>query len=367
MRGHRLAVVCLAAAALLAAAGCGKKGPLQPPLRIVPQPAESLRASQRGARVILEWTNPEAYNDGALLAGIASVEVWEGSAPGDFPTAARLVRALSAADLEPLRTVPGPKSRTFAFSFVPAVPASFSGPKRLFALRIVDAKRKRASEFSPPAGLSYVPVPQPPSGLTAEVGEARIVLRWTAPAANVDGSAPPALGGYIVLRADGDEPARRLNEQPVAETRYEDADFVFGRAYRYIVRAAAAAEAAAESEDAAPCDVTPRDVFPPAVPSGLSAAAGSAVITLLWDAGRESDLAGYKVWRREDGGEWILLTAAPIAGRAYTDAAPAKGVRCEYAISAVDADGNESARCAPVAETIKESADDQRPDRRKPA
>ncbi|MCK7579394.1 MAG: DUF2437 domain-containing protein [Chromatiales bacterium] len=55
---------------------------------------------------------------------------------------------------------------------------------------------------------------------------------------------------------------RRLNDKPLSEPRFEDADFVFGRAYRYVVRAVAAAEETAESEDAVPLDVQPRDVFP---------------------------------------------------------------------------------------------------------
>ncbi|MCK7579395.1 MAG: hypothetical protein MZV65_29175 [Chromatiales bacterium] len=49
------------AAFLPSSLACGKKGPLRPPLRLVPQTAEGLRAFQRGARIVLEWTQPDAY------------------------------------------------------------------------------------------------------------------------------------------------------------------------------------------------------------------------------------------------------------------------------------------------------------------
>jgi uncharacterized protein len=356
MRGPRPIPAALAAALLLLAAGCGKKGNLRPPLRLVPQAAEGLRATQRGARIVLAWTNPDTYNDGSPLAAIASVEIWEGAEAGDFPDAARLVKSLAAADLEPLRAAPGPDSRAYGISFLPSGAAPAGGRPRLFALRVIDARRQRASEFTAPVAVNFVPVPMPPADVRADVAEDRIVLRWTPPTANADSSTPAALGGYTVYRAEGEAPARRLTERPVAEPLFADADFQFGRAYHYIVRAVAAADAAAESEDSTLFDLTPRDVFAPAPPAGLTATSGGSVITLLWDPGREADLAGYKVWRRDAGrGEWTLLTAAPVAGNAYTDAAAAKGIRYEYAVSSLDASGNESARCAPAAEILKEA------------
>ncbi len=342
---------------LLAASGCGKKGPLLPPLRIVPQAPEGLRAAQRGARIILEWTDPESYNDGAPLAGIAGLEIWEGSDAAGFAASARLVRTLSAEDLQGLRTGAGPASRNRSFAFVPSDPAAPSGTLRLYALRVIDARRKRASELTAPVALLRVPVPAPPSGLSVETGETRLTLTWTPPSANVDGTAPAALGGYVVWRAEGDGAPRRLTEAPLAEPRYEDADFAFGRTYRYIVRAVAAAAEAAESDDSPPLEIKPRDVFPPAVPAGLTASAGGTVMTLLWDAGREADLSGYRVWRRVEGGEWAALTAQAVAGTAYTDASASPGLRYEYAVSAVDAAGNESPRSAPAAAILRSPQD----------
>ena len=62
--------------ALLAASGCGKKGPILAPLVRVPQTVQDLSLSRVGNRVILNWTNPEAYIDGNPLQGLSEIEIW---------------------------------------------------------------------------------------------------------------------------------------------------------------------------------------------------------------------------------------------------------------------------------------------------
>ena len=109
-----------------------------------------------------------------------------------------------------------------------------------------------------------------------------------------------------------------------------------------------------ESEDSGTVEVRPKDVFPPAVPAGLSAVKGPDFITLAWDAVADPDAAGYRVWRRVKGkAEFACLTASPVPEPTYTDKSVEKSVTYEYAITSVDAAGNESAKSAVVAETIR--------------
>ncbi len=54
---------------------CGKKGPLLPPVKKIPQNIEVFELSQRGDKVVLEWENPVAYIDGHPLSGIVQVEI----------------------------------------------------------------------------------------------------------------------------------------------------------------------------------------------------------------------------------------------------------------------------------------------------
>ena len=91
--------------------------------------------------------------------------------------------------------------------------------------------------------------------------------------------------------------------------------------------------------ESAPSDVctTPVDKFPPAAPKGLSAVAGTGVISLIWDANTEQDLAGYLVLRGEAPGDTLQpLMPAPIRETTFRDTTAKPGVRYVYAIVAVD-------------------------------
>jgi len=354
MRGPRPAPGVLLALLALLGGACGKKGAILPPIPLVPQAVEGLRAEQRGGRILFEWTNPSAYRDGTALGELAAIEIWEGDTPADFPDAARLIRVLGAEELAALKKSADLKAGPSSFA-IPLDGASLPGRSRALALRVKDVRKKRFSEFSTPVLILTTLAPLPPSNLRAALFEDRIALSWILPSSNIDGSAPPNLGGFNIYRAEGEEAFRRLNDRPVRDASYIDKDFEFGKVYRFCVRAFSAGEAAAESEDSPIVEAAPRDVFPPAVPTGLAAAAGGMVITLLWDGGRETDLSGFKVWRREGGrGGYSLLTPVPIPGNTFADPSAKKGKRYEYAVSALDKTGNESARSVPVAEILKE-------------
>ena len=45
----------------------------------MPQPAENIRVSQQGERILLEWSNPASYIDGAPLATAASARPGSGT------------------------------------------------------------------------------------------------------------------------------------------------------------------------------------------------------------------------------------------------------------------------------------------------
>jgi hypothetical protein len=385
-----------ALACLLVAPACGKKGGIQAPLTLVPQKVETLKATQRGGLVLLEWTNPTAYIDGRALDEISEIEIWleerpdpPASAPGvkppapppaegDFAVRAKRLAVIDVAPKPVPKSARNPKDKKpAAESAVPKAPnAAYAyrlDPARwdrrtfAFALRVRDTKKKRLSEFSSEVALMPKALAAPPAGVRATVFADRIEIRWTAPAANFDGSAPPLVKGYNVYRSEAAaapdaarasgpaSPARRLNATPVADIVFADKEFGFGLAYRYFVRAAAsAAEPFLESEDSDAVEIRPMDVFPPAVPAGLSAVAGPDFVTLIWDAVGDRDLAGYQVWRRVAGaGDFVRVTPAPVPEPTFTDRAVEKSGTYEYAITSVDRTGNESPKSAGVTVVVK--------------
>jgi fibronectin type 3 domain-containing protein len=102
--------------------------------------------------------------------------------------------------------------------------------------------------------------------------------------------------------------------------------------------------------------VTPADTFPPAAPTGLAAVSGPGAINLIWDANKDTDLAGYLVLRGEAPGDTLQpLTAQPIRETRYVDRAVQAGVTYVYAVIAVDraATPNRSALSNRVQETAR--------------
>jgi hypothetical protein len=83
------------------------------------------------------------------------------------------------------------------------------------------------------------------------------------------------------------------------------------------------------------------DTTPPAPPTALGASPGDRRVTLDWADNRESDLAGYRVYR--DG----TLIGSPTASQ-WADSGLTNGVSYAYRVTAVDAAGNESAPSATV-------------------
>ena len=84
----------------------------------------------------------------------------------------------------------------------------------------------------------------------------------------------------------------------------------------------------------------------PAAPSGLTATSGDHQVALTWIANGESDLAGYNVYRSTStpvtkSSEKLNGTAL-VTSPAYTDTTGTVGTPYHYAVSAVDAAGNES-------------------------
>lgn len=350
----RAAAILALGLALLTGAACGKKGPLQPPLSAGPKPVEGLTARQRAGTVILGWANPEKAVDGRPVGTLEAVEVWvfdqglpAGARPGreaDVERAARLARRIPRSEFASFQGPAEGPTRRMAFPFVfEPVP---EGPKALaFTVRVFDGKR-RASEFASPVAVSVRLCPGPPVMVEARVLPDRVEIEWGSPSANTDGTRPGSVGGYAVYRLEGTEPERRLGTTAADVTRYEDRDFRFGRTYRYFVRALAPGPGdEVESGDSAAAEAVARDVFPPDPPAGLVAIPAPDAVSLSWQAGREEDLAGYRVWRKEAGASaYVPLTTGLLAANAFTDATAAKGKTYAYAVSAVDKDGNESAK-----------------------
>jgi hypothetical protein len=143
-----------------------------------------------------------------------------------------------------------------------------------------------------------------------------------------------------------------------------DKNVRFGERYEYraqrVVRVAVNGKALElDGAFSSRVQVDVQDVFPPAVPAGLVAVASSGengsapAVDLSWQPDADADLAGYIVYRSEEGGAWQRISAgAPGVQPAFHDAQVQTGHTYRYAVTAMDKSGHESARSPEAQETV---------------
>jgi hypothetical protein len=342
-------------AAAIGMAGCGTPGAPLPPSLNLPERVTDLSAVRTGNQVTLTWTMPKRTTDRVLLKGDIAAEVcWEEGSS----------RCVSA----------GGKS------FAPSGPASFTGvlpgPLTIGAARPVSYYVELKNRNGKSAGLSNAAVvpagqaPAPVTGLTAEVRKQGIVLRWNA--------ADPQVA-IRLKRTLLNPPPTKQNQGPLAPPAEPvsldllvepdggvaiDKEIRFGRSYQYqaqrVVRITSEGKLVEfDGELSAPLQVVAEDVFPPTIPTGLAAVAtganggAPASIDLSWLPDAEPDVAGYRVYRREGQAAWRRVSGdLPVVGPAFHDTDVQLGHAYNYAVTAVDTRGNESARSVEASDTV---------------
>jgi len=354
-------------------AGCASPGDPTARHPVVPTPVADLAARQSGNEIVLTFTIPARSADREALAERPFVEIFYAElAPGvaaDKKSPWRLAYAIPS---ERVETYVKDGRFIFRDPLAPENLGRADGAPMAYMVR-TRAARARASDNSNIFTLRIFPPPAPPGGVTTEVMESAIALRWIE-------AGPPAgaaFGGYRVYRGRmefGQEniplniPQAKLKSPQElagvsASADFHDSHIDFGETYLYTVRSVALfGQDSVESADSAPVMITPRDIFPPAAPHALELAVmpatpqGPAYVELSWEISAEPDLAGYRVYRsdlEESSGE--RLNEELLPSPAFRDISVVAGKRYFYRVSAVDRAGNESSMSSAVpAEVPKE-------------
>ncbi|WP_053161400.1 fibronectin type III domain-containing protein [Streptomyces caatingaensis] len=224
--------------------------------------------------------------------------------------------------------------------------------------------RVNYAAFTGPANVkfSYAPVtgkaddkvkPLAPTGLKAayDATSSRTTLAW---ARNNELD----LAGYQVHRRAGSGPWTVVSgRKPLTGTSFTDRPAKDGSDYSYAVTAVDQA-GNVSGRSAGARIVTPAPA-PPAAPTGLKVSGDYLEAGLAWAKNKETDLEGYKVWRRDPRHDWRLVLTTH--GTSATDVPPADGTVYEYAVSAVGGRGKESPRSASVSFTSVDSRLPQAP------
>lgn len=380
-------------AAVLMNAGCASPGEPSARKPPVPKAVSDLAASQHGNGVLLTFTVPLESLGGIPLEHPPAVDIYR-----DFQTTTTGAEMRPTQPARPtlLTTIPSdlvPKYTTggqfrYRDRFDAQDFAAHPDSVAMYSVRTRVARRK-VSALSNVVALRVYPAAEPISDLRAEITATAVVLSWTAPQRTPIGPVT-SVASYRIYRAEaqaptntpasssngqvapapallpGAVPSSPALEKPFAKIgestspTFNDTHAEFGQTYVYSVRSVIDdSGVAVESSDSNFLTVTPRDVFPPASPTGLiaifvPAASGAAAhVDLSWAVSPETDLAGYRVYRSEQAGvRGEPLNAKLLLTPAFRDMNIASDRRYFYSVTAVDRSGNESQPSAAVSVSV---------------
>ncbi len=386
--GPRFALAATASGWLVLLAGCGLAANPQPPTLWLPTPVKDLTATRVGDEVHLHWTMPKETTDKVMLKGDQRAHFcWEREAPiAEKPAATGKARSGKVGAPAP-KIGPDPCRALADEMFPPDKPADFTvkmpaefvaGAPQAVAFFV--ELQNHAGKTAGPSNAAWVATGAAPPGVTGLRLETRaegVVLHW-------DGAAPQAqmvlrIHRTLVRRAGAPGPAATKSsganggpspEEQVLEVDLDkvdpgvalDHDVVLDHEWKYWVERVLkgeidkhALETAGQPSQTVTIDA--KDVFPPAVPAGVAAVADAEAraIDLSWTPDTDADLAGYVVYRRDVTAGTAMERISGkslVAPPSFGDTTVAAGHRYAYAVSAVDRDGNESARSGEVEEEL---------------
>ncbi|MFZ0802335.1 MAG: fibronectin type III domain-containing protein [Terriglobales bacterium] len=339
--------------AVVGLGACGVPGIPKPPSLNLAQPVSDLRAVRKGDRVYLSWTVPSRTTD--LLAvrhlGLTRICRSANAAMIECGTAVGEVAAPEA----PKNGGAAPKQ-----SYGDALPATLlsdSASAEVFYAVSVLNENGRSAGLSNVVAVPAVAAPKPPSDFQAQVTGDGVVVSWK--------EAQPAGGKRfyrVYRRAEGASLDVVAGEAPWGSDQLIDHNFEWEKTYFYratvvtIISLEGKPDSQFESADTPAVKVFAHDVFPPAVPSGVQAVFSGVgqqpFVDLIWAPNTDADLAGYNIYRHEDGGEPRKINPALVTAPAFRDTNVVPGHSYFYSVSAVDVRGNESARSGEAGEAV---------------
>ena len=315
---------CILLAPSLLLVGCGSIGePLYPALN-VPTRIVDLTAIQLGDKLDIRFTVPKLTTEGLVVKQVGSVDLRVGPSNAGGFNANDWASGAQKIDVSPL---PAPGAARAEHPVRDLV-----GKEVIVGVRLGNTKG-RMSEWS-----NFVPVTieaplAKPADVKAESVAEGVRLTWN----------EPNVTAFRIFRKTGEQKEPNLLATP-DKPDYVDATTEYGKTYQYYVQGI---HDKTESDVVESNAITPKDIFPPQVPTGLTASLGIGAVELAWTRNTESDFKEYRVFRSEESGPFVQI-AAGLEGPIYSDRQIQSGKHYRYRVSAVDQAGNESQPSEPI-------------------
>lgn len=371
------------AALCLLLVGCAQTGPPLPPSLELPKPPTDLRASRKGGRVSLTWSEPNVTTDRRGIRYPSPTEICR-SAVSEITVCGNPTATLHAPATQPKSDPQHPATQTYTDTLPADMQRDDPAAEVTYAVEALN-RNNRGAGLSNPAHVPAIVTLAPPTDLSAALGGDGVTLTWTTSEASTNTSAQKSgiQHRYRIYRRDEATGKDAIaGEVPLADStqmHFTDSNFEWEKTYLYratVVSVAkrssseakkdaqndAQSEVQVEGDDTPPVRVVAHDIFPPSVPTGLQAAYSGEgqkpFIDLIWAPVTNADLAGYNVYRSETSTNDSTskaptkLNSDPIKSPAYRDSTVVPGKTYTYSVSAVDLRNNESQRSEPTSESV---------------
>ena len=325
-------VVSLVLSLLALLPGCGRKTALIPPQELVPVAINDLRyrLDENGATLV--WTYPAQLRNGDELFFIENFEVLRAVIPEE-----QFCEGCPVPFEEPVEIAGGylpasGSSRTAEY----ADEHLQNGYRYLFKVRS-RAEGWYWSSDSNVISFTWKPPPKAPQGVQAEPGDRQIVLRWQPVRENIQGNVLGTAPMYRVYRKKGETRFIELDEL-VQEPAFIDVGLDNDTSYSYRVRALVQFAGTLQAGEASQViSAVPRDLTPPPPPRDLLAIETPGGVKLVWQALTGQDIAGYRIYRREENAQQAEMIAELGNDRnQYMDQEKMSGRKMFYSVTSFD-------------------------------
>jgi hypothetical protein len=355
----------LAVAALIWVSGCASIGPPLPPSLELPHPPSDLKATRKGDKVTLTWTVPAQTTDRQSVRYLGKTQICKNVDAVLASCGVPVGEAPPPVDFARKEQPPGKKLQaTFSETLPCEVPHRSVSAMATYAVEVLN----RAGRGAGLSNQVHVPLAETlpaPTNFRADVTAQGMQLSWTDAPLSVPTSDSLRRSYRVYRRSEGSQQKILVGQRDADAEDHQsltDQSFDWEKTYYYhadtltVIPQSGKPDIFIEGDDTPEVKVFAHDIFPPAVPSSVEAVfAGSGqqgFIDLIWTPVTDSDLAGYNVYRREEGSTAVKVNPELVKIPAFRDLQVVPGKKYLYSVSAVDARGNESGRSAEAAESV---------------
>lgn len=332
---------------------CANPGVPVPPSLEVPTPVRDLRAVRKGDNVYLSWTVPTRTTEQQSVRHAGTTRVCRSLSPVVKQCGIPVKEFLISAPKD-FGKGPTPTTATYVDT-LPITPNVSARDEITYGVEVLN-NYSRSAGLSNQVKVSLLPALPPPDGFRAEIAADGVHISWTCPSSN-----PSLVQGLqyrvrVFRHLEGTQTDINAGEGGLTacqQPQVVDQGFEWGKSYEYHASVITVSsedghpQIEVEGDDTPTVKVVAHDTFPPAAPLALQAVFSGAgqqpFIDLVWTPNTEADLAGYSVYRHEEGKLPVKINADLVKAPAYRDTHVQSGKSYFYSIAAVDLRGNQSA------------------------